>query len=89
VDLPHELEAVDARHLDVAEHEIEWLGGDDPHGLAGVSRREHAVADPDENPLEGASVELFVVDDQYVRFAQKSISGSLRLGFARGVAAEL
>jgi hypothetical protein len=46
------------------------------------------MSHPGENPLQGTSVELFVIDDQYVRFSQKSISGSKWLAEG-GRAAEL
>jgi DNA-binding NtrC family response regulator len=66
VDLAHELETAQARHLDVAEHEVDGLGGEQPERLGGVARGRDLVADAAQDPLEGPPIELLVVDDENV-----------------------
>ena len=70
VDLPHQLEAADARHAHVAEHQIDRLGRDDGQRLAGVARAGDRVTAADEDALERAPIQLLVVDDQNMGTAQ-------------------
>jgi hypothetical protein len=66
VDLAHQLEAVDARHSDIGEHQIHRLARNHQDRLAGVARLRDLVPDPDEDALEGAPIELLVVDYENV-----------------------
>jgi hypothetical protein len=70
VDLPDEFEPGNPRHLDVAEHEVKGLGRHERHRLAGVACSAHLMAGSREDPLQGAPVELLVVDDQDVGLLQ-------------------
>ena len=64
VDLTHQLQAVQARHLDVAQDEVDAGRGDEVERLGGVARGRDLVADARQDALDGPSVELLVVDDE-------------------------
>jgi hypothetical protein len=67
VDLAHELEPVDARHLDVAERQIDGLCRQALECLGRIACDDDAVAGSAEDTLDGASIELLVVDDEDVK----------------------
>jgi hypothetical protein len=46
------------------------LAGNRIEGFGAVTRQDDAVAGPDENALESASIEFFVVNDEDCGFAQ-------------------
>ena len=73
-DLAHQLEPADARHLDVAEHEIDRLVRDELHGLARVARRRDLMARAREDPLHRFAVQLVVIDHEHMRLAQRPVS---------------
>jgi hypothetical protein len=56
VDLPHQFEPVDSRHLDVRENEVDRLVRYEFERRRGVARGGNVVAAADEDALEGASV---------------------------------
>jgi hypothetical protein len=70
VDLPHQFEPVDPGHLDVGQYEIEGLAGNRIEGFGAVTRHDDAVAGPDEDALESASIKFFVVNDEDRGFTQ-------------------
>jgi two-component system response regulator HydG len=70
VNLPHQFEPVDAGHLDVRENEVDRLARDDFERRRGIARRGDVVANAGEDALEGAAVELLIIDDEDVGFSQ-------------------
>ena len=62
--LTNELQAVDTRHLDITEHEVDALGACDAQRFAGIRGHGDLMSRSQQNPLEGASIEFFVVDDE-------------------------
>jgi len=62
--LANELQAIDTRHLDIAEHEVDTLGAGDAERFAGIRGHCDLMSRSQQNPLEGASIEFFVVDDE-------------------------
>lgn len=62
--LTNELQAIDTRHLDIAEHEVDTLGAGDAERFAGIRGHRHLMSRSQQNPLEGASIEFLVVDDE-------------------------
>ena len=75
-DLPHQLQSADARHLHVAEHEIQWSRGHDGHRFGRVAGGGDTVPHAAENPLEGVSVELLVVYDEDMGLLQGGTSAA-------------
>ncbi len=63
VDLADQLEPVDTRHPDIAEHEVEAFCADRRHRLGGAGGGRDLVAGSLQHALECAPVELFVVDN--------------------------
>ena len=82
VDPAHELEAGDPRHLDVAEDEVDSLGADDLHRLAGVPRERHRITRPKQDAFERVMIEHSVVDDEDPGLLQ-GVHSALRRGHAR------
>jgi hypothetical protein len=67
VGLPHapqHLQAVDLRHHDIQQHQIERLAGEPIEGLQPVLRPSHEIAQASEVARERIAVRLAVVDDQ-------------------------
>jgi hypothetical protein len=50
---------------------MDWLARDDFERRGRVARRGDVVADAGEDALEGAAIELLVVDDEDVGFSQR------------------
>jgi hypothetical protein len=70
VNLPHQFESVDSGHLDVYENEVDRLARGEFERRCGVARGGNVVAAADENALECTPIELLVVNDEDVGFAQ-------------------
>ena len=70
MDLAHQLEAVDAGHPDVGQHQVHRRAGYDLQGFRRIPGGRYVVAGARQDALEGAAVELLVVGDEDVRLGQ-------------------
>jgi hypothetical protein len=78
VDLAHELEPVDARHLDVAERQIDGLLRQALQRLGRIACDDDSIAGSGEDALDGAAIELLVIDDEDVKRLAGMAQGNLR-----------
>jgi hypothetical protein len=60
-DRPHDLEAVELRHVDIQEQQVEGRFGHQVQSLAAVGRQPHGVSPPGQQPLQVSQVELAVL----------------------------
>ena len=63
-DRPHDLEAVELRHVDVQEQEVEGRFDRQVQRLPAVGRHPHGVTPPAQQPLQVPRVELAVLGHQ-------------------------
>jgi len=81
--LSDQFEAVDARHLDVAQHQVHADGGHLLQGFRCVPGHHDVVADACENAFDGSAIELLVVDDEDFRFLHRRCGSAQRRGLSQ------
>ena len=70
MDLTDQLEAVDAGHLDVAEHEIDGFSRDQLERFDRIRGHQYVVADAPQDAFDRAAIEFLVIDDEDVILLQ-------------------
>ena len=70
MDLADELEAVDAGHLNIAEHEIDRCSRDQLECFDRIRGHQDVIADAPQDALDRAAIEFLVIDDENVVLLQ-------------------